>query len=158
MVNRLLKPAATSVRTPAGIILISSVLVAHATPAVCRELPSFAIASRRSGRRSDGGASVPAGTLVSRGGAARRGRRAARAAATSPRASERSGAACSRSSSGDGGSRRAQGAWRGRRTRGASRAARATEESLASRRGGARSRGGIPDRRLARGRRTFGGR
>ena len=29
--NRLLKPAATSVRTPAGIILISSVLVAHAT-------------------------------------------------------------------------------------------------------------------------------
>ena len=34
MVNRLLKPAATSVRTPAGIILISSVLVAHATTAI----------------------------------------------------------------------------------------------------------------------------
>ncbi len=34
MVNRLLKPAATSVRTPAGIILISSVLVAHATTVI----------------------------------------------------------------------------------------------------------------------------
>ena len=34
MVNRLLKPAATSVRTPAGIILISSVLVAHSTTAI----------------------------------------------------------------------------------------------------------------------------
>ena len=34
MVNRLLKPAATSVRTPAGIILISSVLVAHSATAI----------------------------------------------------------------------------------------------------------------------------
>ena len=34
MVHRLLKPAATSVRTPAGIILISGVLVAHAATAM----------------------------------------------------------------------------------------------------------------------------